>query len=355
MIAVLADDLSGAAELAGAALLHGLRAEVQTRFTADTDADLVCIDTDTRLRPPAEAAAIVAQAGREVAAARPEWVFKKCDSVLRGAVLAESRALAGAIGAQSITLLSANPSRGRVIQGGRYRVEGVPLHQTVFRDDPAHPRSTDLVADLLGGDLAGIATPDAMTPEDVVRQARAVGTHTLPAGGVDCIAAVLAARRAGSAPVVPTVAFVPADRAILAVCGSAVGWPLRQAAASGWREAVFALPHDVAAARRALRTRRRALIGIGDGPATRGRTPAELAAALGAAVAKILRDEPVDRMLLEGGATAIAVIRALGWTRLRASALAAAGVGVLRPVDDRGPELLVKPGSYPWPAGLWPA
>ncbi len=66
-----------------------------------------------------------------------------------------------------------------------------------------------------------------------------------------------------------------------------------------------------------------------------------------------MADAPIDRLLLEGGATAIAVIRALGWTRLRATALAESGVGVLRPAGATGPELLVKPGSYPWPAGLW--
>ena len=41
MIAVIADDLSGAAELAGAAAKFGLRAEVHTVFNARTDADFV--------------------------------------------------------------------------------------------------------------------------------------------------------------------------------------------------------------------------------------------------------------------------------------------------------------------------
>ena len=59
MIAVIADDLSGAAELANAAVQAGLSAEVQMRFHAASDADVVCVDTETR------------SLSHEAAAARP--------------------------------------------------------------------------------------------------------------------------------------------------------------------------------------------------------------------------------------------------------------------------------------------
>ena len=74
MIVVIADDLSGAAELAGAALRHGLSAEVQTVFFPDTNADVVCVDTDSRLLPPAEAA-------RKVAAITPKNATKSSRGV----------------------------------------------------------------------------------------------------------------------------------------------------------------------------------------------------------------------------------------------------------------------------------
>ena len=105
MIVVIADDLSGAAELAGAALRHGLSAEVQTAFFSGTDADVVCVDTDSRLLPPAEAALKVAAVARDIDTTRPAWIFTKCDSVLRGPVLAEAHAVAEAIGRQRITSL----------------------------------------------------------------------------------------------------------------------------------------------------------------------------------------------------------------------------------------------------------
>jgi uncharacterized protein YgbK (DUF1537 family) len=52
---------------------------------------------------------------------------------------------------------------------------------------------------------------------------------------------------------------------------------------------------------------------------------------------------------LEGGATAAAVIAALGWESFDLLGEVAMGTAILVP---RGEEamLLLKPGSYPWPA-----
>ncbi|MEI6861166.1 MAG: four-carbon acid sugar kinase family protein [Verrucomicrobiota bacterium] len=352
MIVVLADDLSGAAELAGAALRHGLSAEVQTEFSAATDAEVVCVDTDTRLLPPAEAAPIAEAFACEAAAAQPAWIFKKCDSVLRGPVLAEARAMARAAAKQRIVILSANPARRRVIRAGRYFVEGVPLDQTVFAHDPAHPRTTASVAGLLGGDLAGIETPDAETAADVARAAASVDRATLPVGAVDFFEALLAAHGPTRA-IPPDAPHLPHFPALL-VCGSAASWGQRRAEAEKLGIPVFALPHDLSAVGGALRSQGRALLGIGDGPATQGVPPAGLTETLAASVATLLGAVPVARLLLEGGATARAVIRAQGWSRLRACEASAPGVGALCPTAAPGHLLLIKPGSYPWPAAVWP-
>ena len=47
-IVVIADDLSGAAELANAARVAGLSAAVQMRFFAGSSADVLCVHTGTR-------------------------------------------------------------------------------------------------------------------------------------------------------------------------------------------------------------------------------------------------------------------------------------------------------------------
>jgi len=83
-IAVIADDLSGAAEVAGIAFSRGLSAEVQRQFEPATDAQFVAVDTDSRHVPRAEAADRVRQIAEQVVASRPDWIFKKVDSLLRG-------------------------------------------------------------------------------------------------------------------------------------------------------------------------------------------------------------------------------------------------------------------------------
>ena len=351
MIAVLADDLSGAAELAGAALRHGLRAEVQTVFTPTAEADVVCVATDTRSLPAEQAARIVAAATQDIVAAKPDWIFKKCDSVLRGPVLAEARAAARVAGKNRIVVLSANPSRQRIVRGGTYFVAGVPLHETLFARDPEHPRQTSRLGELLGGDLTGVETPDAESAADIRRHAALVDGDTLPVGGVDFFEALLQLRVAAR----PPSRLMPETGGLsLIVCGSAASWSQRQAEAVAHGIPYFTLPHEIEAIVQVLCMANRVLIGIGNGPASRGQTSGALVQKLAETVSGILGRAPVSRLLMEGGATTAAVMHAAGWTRLQAWAAPDPGVGVLRPAGAAGPLLVIKPGSYPWPPEIWP-
>jgi uncharacterized protein YgbK (DUF1537 family) len=350
MIVVIADDLTGAAELAGAALQHGLSAEVQTVFEASSPAEVVCVDTDSRLLPPGQAAERVAVTARNVAAAKPEWVFKKCDSVLRGPVLPEARATADAVGRKHILILPANPTRQRVIRAGQYFIEGRPLHETVFAHDPAHPRTTAIVTALLGDDLTGVETPDAETDSDIARLAASTDRATLPVGAADYFTALLRVRVGSSKSVSSNTAANPPGRALL-VCGSAASWPQRQAEANAHGIPIFARPYQLTDAAPSLQVPDRALLGIGAGS---GLSSAILSAELANAAATLAGQIGFGSLLLEGGATARAVVNRLGWTRLQACQGSAQGVGILRPVGAAGPLLFIKPGSYPWPPTVWP-
>jgi len=350
MIVVIADDLTGAAELAGAALSHGLSAEVQTVFDPGSPAQVVCVDTDTRLLLPEQAAGRVAEVARSVATAKPEWIFKKCDSVLRGPVLAEARATAEATGKKRILILPANPTRHRIIRTGRYFIDGQPLHETAFAHDPTHPCTSSQVAALLGGDLAGVETPDAETVAALARQAATTDRDTLPVGAADFFMALLQTRVAPGGKAPP--ASAPVAGATLVVCGSAASWTQRRMEAIDRAIPVFARPYDLKTVTRALQSPGCALLGIGDGG---GVSPSTLSAELAEAAATLVRGEnKIVALLLEGGATARAVMNRLGWTRLQACQVSTQGVGVLRPANAAGPLLFIKPGSYAWPPEIWP-
>lgn len=390
MIIVIADDLSGAAEVANAAVKAGFSAEVQMRFCAGSDVDVVCVDTETRPLPPETAAALVGEAAQSIAAVRPELVYKKCDSVLRGSVAVESLAVARVLGRKRVLLIPANPGRRRIIRGGEYFVDGIPLAQTAFATDPEYPRRTSRVVGLLGNP-SGIETPDVGSAEDLAKLAASADADTLPVGGVDFFSALLATRagRVTSAfamlrrdkPCAPSPTSeaskisrpstddrVQPMQGSLFVCGSNTAWVAgrnEQCAQRGIQVCLMPpglferelreelLARWAASAASALRAKGATLLAIGGNEPANGVTPAMLTDRLAQAVELTLKQSVVIRIFVEGGATAAAVVGQLGLQRFRAQPSPGPGVGALEPVGQGGPLFLIKPGSYPWPDEVW--
>jgi uncharacterized protein YgbK (DUF1537 family) len=374
---VIADDLSGAAELAGAAADMGYLAEVHTSFERGGGADVVAVDADSRMLPPAAAANAAEAVTRDLLRDGPGWLYKKTDSVLRGNVRVEIEAVLKATGMRRALLVPANPSKGRTIRGGIYYVGGVPLAETAFAADPDHPRRSSAVAGLLGEALAAraggcddvITVPDVEDGNGLRRLAATVDAQTLPAGGVEFFQAVLELRE-GKRPAAPDNRQI--GRPLLFVCGSAHAWnggrrgeceahgisvlvmpeALRSAAATS----PATLGEWAAQLRGKIEACGAAMVAIGGGAVHQPAPPqsAGLTDRLTAAVATASVDAGVSTLCVEGGATAAALLRQLGWTRLAAfPSPGLTGVAVLRPAARPGPLVLVKPGSYPWPEQLW--
>src|ERR671916_3059704 len=118
LIAVIADDLTGAAD-SGVQFVHaGYRVAVffcATEMVAD-DLDAVAFDTDSRAMPAGFAAKRVLNAARVARGAR--IVYKKLDSTLRGNVAAELAAAFGASGCARTVVAPAFPEAGRTTAGG---------------------------------------------------------------------------------------------------------------------------------------------------------------------------------------------------------------------------------------------
>lgn len=364
MIGVIADDLSGAAEIAAAALRRGLSAEVQTRLDPRAKADVICVDTDSRSMTAAAATIAVGAAARRMREAGAGWIYKKCDSVLRGNVLAELLAAMEALGFSRAILVPANPSRGRVVRGGHLFVKGQPLHDTHFATDPDHPRTGSNLRELLGSVAEGVSTPDAESEADLARHAGMVGAGTLAAGGVDFFEAMLGAR--GFASAGSRAGDGTADRLsradgpggsrppTMVVCGSAASWTKRREMAAGRGVPTFRLVHGAAEIAEAFRGSRRVLVGIGEMDAAPGASRPALLRRLSRIGADVLRAVRVEHVMLEGGATASAFVRELGWSSLVACDTAAPSICTFRTGGEGTPVISIKPGSYDWPANLWP-
>lgn len=352
---VLADDFTGAAEIAGIAWRSGGSVVLSRGAAGELDADVTVIDTDTRLLPGEEAAALVREVCEGVRDACQDGVFKKIDSVLRGNIVAEIEAALDGLGRDRAVVVSANPSRGRVIRDGRYSIGGVPLHRTEFADDPIHPAATDRVRDLVGNRFR-IETPDAGSLGEVARIASRLEPGDLPAGGADFYAAW-----SGSSDLRVEEPGLPERR--LWLCGSQAvrGQRAEVCRRLGIPVAVFdsvSVDAWVDEAVSAIESSGRAVMEL-----SRGTTLStdDLLAALGAAGREVIRRAGPGIVFVEGGATAGALLDRLGWDRFEVTRELGPGVVGLRAdgselASSRGAvEIVVKPGSYPWPAGVFTA
>ena len=361
MVLVIADDISGAAELAGIAFAHGLTAEVQTEFQPRAEAQVICLDTNTRRLSADEVSAVLRKLAKQVRMARPEFIFKKTDSALRGHIAIELGVLMEATARARAVFVPANPSRGRVILGGEYFIGDTPLHETDFAHDPEYPATTSNVAERLGHDPA-ILTPAAAKPEDVRVAAESCDDLVLPAGAGDFFAALLEARGHAAQPV----EFTTATGQSLFVCGSLAAWASGRGGHCethgvpvcamptellGQSEHPAALHEWVRATCAALGEKRAAMLTIGRVKAI-DHAPL-LEARLAQAMTMVLAQMEVERLLLEGGATAGKALARLQWKRLRVVDLAGADLPALCAADE-APRVFMKPGSYDWPESVWP-
>jgi uncharacterized protein YgbK (DUF1537 family) len=103
------------------------------------------------------------------------------------------------------------------------------------------------------------------------------------------------------------------------------------------------------AAVRALESHPRVMVAIDRPLCLDPGMPQVLSRHLGAVTEQVLSVHPVDRLYVEGGATATALVRRLGWKRLRVRREWATGVASVQAEGHSRPLLTMKPGSYAWP------
>lgn len=177
-IVILADDLSGAADCAGACHRAGLRTKVCLAPPASCEeAEAVAFDLDSRALPPDQARARTLDVELRGGA-----LYRKIDSTLRGHVAVEIAATLQTAGEGAFAVVCpAYPATGRTMIDGQVRVGGERLDDTeIWRRGGSGP--TELMT--LLADLKPVA----------------VGLDTLRDGGLK--AAIAAARAAGARAVV---------------------------------------------------------------------------------------------------------------------------------------------------------
>ena len=377
MIAVIADDLTGAAELAGIGLRYFSKIQVFTGQIEAADADLIVVSTDSRSMSEEDAVRKTATVTATLAALRPQLIFKKVDSALRGHVAVEIEAQLKALALNSALLVPANPALGRKIIKGMYYLNEEPIHLTAFSKDPEFPVTTSVVSAMLTSPnlpvhvihhsqpmpLSGIIIGEAQTTEELHAWAEKKGEGLLLAGGSGFFTAVMDSIQNG-VRIKQAPGDLPFARTSLIACGSAYnrsielvkmlkkrGGPVcfipvtnaNHAHESWSREVIYF-----------LNIFGKAVIALDPAAVDHSSLDAKsLREATAEAVHAVCNQIEIQELIIEGGSTASAIVEKLHLQTFVPVEEISAGVVRMKVQKKRDLYLTIKPGSYEWPEKIW--
>lgn len=369
---VIADDLTGAAEIAGVAHRLGCRVRLTTALGQLTPQDeVVVIATDTRSMKREEALRTTEEVISQIArlGMRPDRLFKKTDSVLRGHVRSELEALQ-ALGYHRALLLPANPSKGRLIRRRIYSIGGTPLARTLFRHDPEFPATSSDVVRLVGGNTPyittrtrrkvlaeGITLGEVSSMENLRYYVERFDSPELVLAGSSDLFQCLVEHHGKQAIERPAFAGFGTRRSLIVLGSTARHNLIEEPFFRRNRVAISPMPDEVFAGGTTEGWVREAQRLMAEHDSLLLRIPQQISHDEGRAlklrhqmaetVLALLAEGRFEEVVIEGGATAFTILKQLHWGELAIADEIAPGVVRLHHAPS-GTHLTFKPGSYPW-------
>jgi uncharacterized protein YgbK (DUF1537 family) len=138
-MAIVADDLTGAADCGLQFVRYGLQCVVALDGAFLENTDVYIADTDSRSVTPAEAYMRVQEVAHRMKRAGIQHIYKKIDSTLRGNLGAEIQAIVDVYDFQLTVVVPAFPKMGRTTERGIHYVHGVPVSETETAQDVQCP------------------------------------------------------------------------------------------------------------------------------------------------------------------------------------------------------------------------
>lgn len=368
MIIVIADDITGAAEIAGIALKHGLDTVLTTEMSRpQTEPDVLVFATDTRSGNETDAEKIVRHITNSISDADTNIIFKKTDSVLRGHIVTELKAIMDTLDFEEALLLPQNPSKGRVIKNGTYYINGLLLDKTDFNRDPEFPAQSSFVKELLKGKVEILGIKDTLTQggkifiadsennEDIKTQIDKVGKKTLLAGGADLFTTLLQ-HKLQKEIIETNKKRIPVPKSAIIICGSTQSKNITEEPyirSIGAREEI--MPYNVFCGdspyewighlSATYEEHKSIIISIGEKENGGKDCAVRLRGIMAEATIKLIEKEQPELMVIEGGATAYAILNNIGWNYFKLKREYAPGIVSMTYGKT---EIILKPGSYPW-------
>ena len=151
---IIADDFTGALDTGVQFAARGAKTCVATDpgydfSQAGADIQVMVLDAETRHLTPEAAYKTVFRAVKDALAAGFRYIYKKTDSALRGNVGAELTAVLDAAGADRLAFLPALPKMGRITRNGVHYIDGVPVADSVFGQDPFEPVTASSLEEII--------------------------------------------------------------------------------------------------------------------------------------------------------------------------------------------------------------
>lgn len=198
---IIADDFTGALDTGVKFAQRGTVVRVVTDYKYDftelpMDVQVLVMDAETRHIAPNKAYARILEIGKRAVAAGITYLYKKTDSALRGNIGSELTALLDATAEKGNPILHfvpALPEMGRTTKNGVHYIDGVPVKDSVFGQDPFEPVTCSYIPDVIcpqsdvnvrvicdgtileKADVPTIAVYDAQTDEEIQAIANALG------------------------------------------------------------------------------------------------------------------------------------------------------------------------------------
>ncbi len=381
MIAVISDDFTGAAEIGGIGLRNGFTVTIDTGVNTHYDCDILVIATNTRSLCKTEAQKEIKKITEELLKLRPDFIYKKTDSLLRGRVGDELEMQLHVSGKKKVLLVPANPSLNRTIVEGVYYINKIPLMESGLFEDEFDQGCTSNVIDLIGKEYKnqsvsvslgqqmpceGFIIGNTPTNEELTGWANVVDETMLPAGGAGFFNAILAKIKKDVSSMKTAFTF---GKKALYVCGSnhapsrEVVKKVKEAGGS-----VLYMPKAIlceenaeqlieqwsAQISNAIEKNDKVIIAVDTLECKNIEVISDrIRETFAKVVKKVLEKVHLEELLIEGGATAYSIIEYLDYKKFYPEQELAQGVIRMRIEQKKEMYLTLKPGSYQWTDSVW--
>lgn len=144
VVAIIADDLTGANDSALQFFLQGAKTQILLSDCSEVesceDAQIWAISTETRnLSADVAFEKVKATTKSLIEHINPDYFFKKIDSTIRGNIAVETLTVLNELKWDAAVVVAAFPDEQRITVGGYHLLKSMPIERTEFSHDPVAP------------------------------------------------------------------------------------------------------------------------------------------------------------------------------------------------------------------------